>query len=351
MCALGFVLFHALGDAVEKVTGCGHMQPFYFFLKPSAYEDNLPCVRHVDVNLTAALGGALPSYASSWGDMILDPLPRAWISPPIREAWDFVRTPSGWPAALHGDKPLVVISNKFTREFFIGRGQVTSLSPTNYLSIDTVSRLIDAVVQAGGNVVYNRAGKLVVEDDAATGQASLPFADKQFITDRARNATDTWAGRVHLAEWLLEANGDLSYNDALVAAMGRAECFVSVQGGTSWVSALFGRHQVIQHAAGMESRRAYQRVFPLLGLAHSLTVTRNGEETVARLRQLLQRGDCSRSWPAASLAASSGRRVSSHRVMAAHTAYRELVDAQPRHDFARGPYSWPPGDPLDLRHA
>lgn len=341
MVAFGFEFYHALAGGATRIVGCGHMAPFYWFARQ--YVENATCKRKPDTNMLSALAHAPSAELAQWRDMILDPLPLHWISPPTREyhaARLGARSAAlGLPAELR-TAPVVMISNKYTREFFITRRGSVALQPTNFLALDALSAIVDAAVRSGAIVLYNRPGALVPQDAEATGQQALPFADKSVLLRRAANATHPWHGRVHLVERL--APPGTEYNDILVAAMSAARCFVSVQGGTSWLSALFGGHQLVQHARGLEEERAYQYTFPLLGMARSLTVTRNGRETAAEFRELVRRGACARARrtrPRTPPPRLESKLVS--RVVLASMRYRAHVDRQRKHNLSAGIYRWP----------
>ncbi|KAJ1616793.1 hypothetical protein T492DRAFT_1104473 [Pavlovales sp. CCMP2436] len=239
MVALGAVFYEALVGGRTRVTGCGSMAPFYDFYVDE-YNENSSCTRVGAVNLRAALRPPRPRALEKWADILLNPLPLAWLSPPLREFHRSAAVISRWPLALEvarQRRAVVVISNKFTPEFIVrGAGgdalEAIRMRPTNFFPISSVTRMIDEVVASGAFCIYNRPGNLVPQDAAATGQVSLAFADKATIVARASNRSDAWFGKVKLVEWYVDA-GAPSYNDALVRVLALSQCTVSTQGG-SW---------------------------------------------------------------------------------------------------------------------
>lgn len=90
----------------------------------------------------------------------------------------------------------MVVFNKYAREW--------SAPPVNFLSLKQVSNLANAIISAGGTLVYARTGtsKLNgVSDDGANTHVR-PFRDKELILRRTANESDPWHGRVFLMEGL-----------------------------------------------------------------------------------------------------------------------------------------------------
>jgi hypothetical protein len=351
MIALGFAFYASLAGAPLRVRGCGPMGAFYAFY--AAYTDDERCTRGVAVGLLdgALAPGPLPKALGKWHDMLLDRLPRVWLAPPLREFHSRAARDERWPLADALRHGVLVISNKFTSEFFVraearGGGR-EARGPTNFYSVESVQRMIDAAVRLTGlTVVYNRPGALVPQDASATGQLARAFGDKAMIEARARNRSHPWHERVRLVE-ALERPAAASYNDVLVRALALSRCVVAVQGGSGWLSSHLGAHVTVLHRAGLEGEGAYQRVMPLLGLPESLTVARTAEHAVEHLEALLARGACTPPAAAAATGREAARRPppSAARVVRAVGLLRQFVDAQPTHDF--GPNStaifhWPP---------
>mmetsp|Transcript_1055 Transcript_1055/g.2750 ORF Transcript_1055/g.2750 Transcript_1055/m.2750 type:complete len:501 (+) Transcript_1055:211-1713(+) len=338
----GIAFYHELTGTLCDVLGCGQMRPIYWFA--SSYADAPGCKR---------AAGGIPHESQVWFD--LEPgdngfarlngtaypsafiksqrlgkfhvLPPDHVAPPTWEHHHALASRLAWPFPLHGQ--IVVIFNKHTSEW---HGP-----PMNTLDL-----------QASGAKLEG-----VVED----GQGAVVFHDKELLKGRALSASDPWHSHVFLMEDLLKGLGVAmeGFNAVQLAVLALAGCSVSVQGGPAWLAIKGGGHAVILHRRGTEARSAYQRVFPLLGMAETITVANLPPDVPGELARFVDKGLCARPSPAdphawrltPSLAAAwdSPPADALARIVRATRAYAEALASTPMHRYHGGDgytMRWPP---------
>jgi hypothetical protein len=330
MLAFGAAFFRRLAGSAVYAVGCGAMGSFYFFA--SSYVSNATCERtdHANVVLfdetrPLALEWARRLDLGNFSQLavLIDYLRHEWLPPPLHAYLCSVdvAVPSAQgqlrlviralaERSRHG---IVVVSNKFANAEW---GQPA----VQFLSVRAVEALVDLLVANGHAVVYNHPPSDAIVFDRA-GPEARELGDRELLRRRTANSTDQWHGRVSTVEDVAaaaraalartrgrdggaragqqhaESGGNLDdavqYNDALLLVMAQALCLVSVQGGSSWLSAHFGLHQVILHVHGDEGQYGlYSSMFPLLSPLESLTPARDESELLAAVKALARSGRC-----------------------------------------------------------
>lgn len=127
-------------------------------------------------------------------------------------------------------KPLLMISNKYTFEHL--------RPPVNYLSLPLLDTLLSKLKMIY-TVIYNRPRPLAVPQDR--DQDHLPFGDWVMIKEKHPEVID-----------LNELDTDVDYNTRQIVLASRCSKFISVQGGTSILSSLFGGENLIYAFNGEE---------------------------------------------------------------------------------------------------
>lgn len=147
-----------------------------------------------------------------------------WIPPPYKTVYQNSR--------FRWDKPLCVISNKYTYEW--GR------PPVNFLSLKALQELF-GVLQKKYQVIYNRpTPKQIVADE----HEILNLGDHAMIRRM-------FPGVLMMSE-LWEKNKDLSFNTLQMMVFSNCDHFISVQGGNSVLASYFGGTNIIYAVEGRE---------------------------------------------------------------------------------------------------
>lgn len=155
---------------------------------------------------------------------------KQWLSPNYRERfknydYDLINIPKEAQ-----EKPFVMISNKYTKEWLN--------PPTNFLSIETLETLFE-LLSPHYTVFYNRPRPKSVPQDR--DQEHFEFNDWQLIKDKYPQVLD-------LNELVIPHE----YNLAQLAIGAKCTKFISVQGGTSIISSLFGGDNLVYSVKGKE---------------------------------------------------------------------------------------------------
>jgi len=152
---------------------------------------------------------------------------RRWAQVPLR---------AHYQSALNFgfSKPILIVSNKFNREW--------NAPPVNFLSLDALSQLFDRLTPHY-TVVYNRPGSDMIVVDHNDAQS---FNDKTYLRRHYPN--------VFLAEDLYAQYRDAvtSFNHFQLALYAQCERFISVQGGNSILASYFGGTNLIFQRKGQE---------------------------------------------------------------------------------------------------
>lgn len=127
------------------------------------------------------------------------------------------------------DKPLMFISNKYTKEWLN--------PPINYLSLELLDALFNRFKEKY-TIIYNRPRPTEVPQDR--DQEHFPFGDWDLIANKHPEVVD------------LNNHVKGSYNRTQVILASKASKFISVQGGTSIISSCFGGENLIYAKKGVE---------------------------------------------------------------------------------------------------
>ena len=246
---------HLQGDGyLKKVIGCGDMSDLYTPWT-NKYETDATCTRDYD--------GALLEYGFPDVGLNTCPPPCFWSPPPLAKIYrSRMATSFNDPTFKVGQK-LVVINNKFNVEW--------GSAPVNFIDLNALQSMIDFADQHGVTIIYNRPrGERSFRDSAHSALLNPDLLDEQLIQDG-----------LHKGRWSPNAVRDFSairprgvtMNRAQLELYARARCFVSVQGGNSYLPFYFGGRHVIYHVKGTEDVCAYKHNFPQLGGARIQSVS------------------------------------------------------------------------------
>ena len=157
-----------------------------------------------------------------------------WLAPNFK---DFFIRPDIYE--LLNDKPLVVITNKYNREW-----QWRYNDPQNFISVDLLRDILTYLVPKY-TILYKRHTSLLLEEHNKIGTGNPDFADKEMI----RNEFPT----VVLYEDLQAGLTDVEdQNLLLFGVMSLSNRFLSVQGGAAVVSSYFEGNNTILISNGYE---------------------------------------------------------------------------------------------------
>lgn len=143
-----------------------------------------------------------------------------WVCPPLRTVYAndiFVY-----------DKPLLVITNKYTDEW--------SGPPVNYLSLEALDTLF-GMLSKMYTVVYNRPTQSQIVADESE---EVAFHDAAVLTKHPAVRT------------LRSLSSDYSYNHLQLLVYANCKAFISVQGGSSILASFFGGVNIVYAVKGVE---------------------------------------------------------------------------------------------------
>ena len=211
---LPYAYWHHLNRTLRKTVSFAGTQPFYFF-SPDHIER------------PGRRGYVLDPDIPNSEDHSFSYNYRRWARVPLKEhyarALDF-----GFA------KPLVIIANKFNREW--GR------QPVNFLPTEILVRLMERLVPHY-TVVYNRpAGDLIIGDHNAIGD----LGEKSILRERF---PEVLFAEDIFARMRPQVSG---FNHLQLCLYAQCERFVSVQGGNSVLASYFGGTNLIFQRQGQE---------------------------------------------------------------------------------------------------
>lgn len=154
-----------------------------------------------------------------------------WFAPPLKAKYmnsEFVY-----------DKPIMVIANKFNREWF--------RDPVNYIDIFTILEIIERMKDKY-QIFYNR----YVPEQLADDQQRLDLNEHNMIRYRYPEV-----------KFIMELPGNFNLNQLRVYA--NCDKFVSVQGGNSILASYFGGENIIYAVKGNELGGFYNKLHKLSG--------------------------------------------------------------------------------------
>lgn len=142
-------------------------------------------------------------------------------------------------------KNLIIISNKYNLEW--GR------NPINYIHPQTLNLIFEYLTNKGYTIVYNRLTPFMKYDD---GVECLDLTDFDLI--------NTIYPNVITIQSLIQ-NTKLKFNEIQLRLYSTCNKFISVQGGTSIISSMFGGENVVLNNMGWENTSGiYKKVFSKL---------------------------------------------------------------------------------------
>lgn len=142
-----------------------------------------------------------------------------------------------------GLENLVIISNKYNIEW--------NQLPTNYIYTNTLDKIFNYLTNRGYTIVYNRLTSNLGYDD---GVDCMPLGDFELIKDKYPN--------VLTIQHLINTY-KLNLNELQLRLYPLCNKFISVQGGTSIVSSMFGGRNIMLVNKGYETKSGiYNTIFP-----------------------------------------------------------------------------------------
>lgn len=211
---LPYAYWHHLNGTLKKTTSFAGTHPFYFF-SPD----------HVE--RTGTRKYILDPDVPNSEDHNFSYTYRRWAQVPLKETFRNV-------IKFNFDKPLVIISNKFNREW--------NGYPVNFLSAEILGSIVQRLVPHH-TVVYNRPGDgLIVLDD----NDAQELKEKEFLKNHFPQvlfAEDIFAQRKE------EVKG---FNHLQLCLYAQCERFISVQGGNSVLASYFGGTNLVYQREGNE---------------------------------------------------------------------------------------------------
>jgi len=239
--------------AHRRVISYAGMRPFYYFLDGPTYAEKAEARRYVPRDKR-------PAYLPNRGELMAQKSPFE-IIPDYRSAF-------GGRFGKAYNKPLLVIQNKHCHEW--------SLGPVNFMTIESLGRLFDSLKQSF-QIVYFREGFGSIDIEALGYSADHNHPEAFDDEDLLHRHPE-----VVSFERLAFANaGRLSYNELKLMVFSDCRCFISSQGGGSYLAAMFGGGTiVILHREGYEIRGTYVRGFYRYAAQPipRLLITRNSAE-------------------------------------------------------------------------
>lgn len=129
------------------------------------------------------------------------------------------------------EKPLLIISNKFTREWFN--------DPVNFLDVNTLDILLSKLKERY-TVIYNRPLPTMIVEDS---QTSYKLGDYELIKEEHPEVLDMNN---------IAIQNQIPFNILQLILGSKCEKFISVQGGNSILSSIFGGTNLIYAIKGGE---------------------------------------------------------------------------------------------------
>ena len=241
---------HRMGDGyLKKVIGCGDISALYTPWT-NKYETDHACTREYN--------GGLVEYGFPDQGLNTCPPPCFWTPPPLGS---FYRSRKAAPfndPNFNVGRQLVVINNKFSTEW--------GSAPVNFIDVPTLEALINIADRRGVTIIYNRpTGEKSFRDAEHSIQKKHDLRDRKLIHDGLDKGR--WSPNTIRDFGVVRPQG-VHVNIAQLELFARARCFVSVQGGNSYLPFFFGGRQLVYHTKGTENVCAYEHNFPRLGGAH-----------------------------------------------------------------------------------
>ena len=211
---LPYAYWHHLNGTLKRTVSFEGTRPFYFF-SPDHVEKTGKRKYILDPNIPNS-----EDHSFSYGY-------KRWAQVPLKATYQNALN-------LGFEKPLVIISNKYNREW--------NGYPVNFLSADVLGQIAQKLLPYY-TVVYNRPGENLIVIDHNDVQA---FDDKNFLK--------TNFPEVILAEEIFAENKGrvTGFNHLQLCLYAQCERFISVQGGNSVLASYFGGMNLVYQRQGHE---------------------------------------------------------------------------------------------------
>jgi len=202
---------HSQNKDVAVVT-CQHMKDFYFFLTKDK------CIEKYK-SRTDIIPPGLPLKGIHFENLDTD----KWEVPNFREFY------SSFDLPFTTTKPILLVSNKYTQEW--------KNAPVNFIPLQVLNQIFTKLKDTY-QIVYNRphSNKITVDT-----QRHYEFGDYELIKDKHPEVIN-----------LNNVETRLNYNLLQLIIGSKTSKFISVQGGSSILSSLFGGTNIILAKKGSE---------------------------------------------------------------------------------------------------
>jgi len=211
---LPYAYWHHLNGTLRSTSSFKHTSPFYFF-SPNHLEREGQRQWLLDPEIPNSEDH---NFTYSY---------RRWAQVPLKATYQSVLN-------FGFSKPILIISNKFNREW--------EGPPVNFLSIDVLAQLFDRLTPHY-TIVYNRPGADMIVVDHNDMQS---FNDKAYLREHYPNV---WLAEDLYARHRQEVT---SFNHFQLALYSQCEHFISVQGGNSVLTSYFGGTNLVYQRRGHE---------------------------------------------------------------------------------------------------
>jgi len=249
---------HTQGELKKVITSKG-MKPFYYFCKDveesfeartidnaAAGLNDLPnnWIHHNAEKITGKDYSELTEEEQKDVNGVLDY--SEWTSPPYKEHYKN-------DEFKFDDRPLVFVSNKFNLE----HGQV----PYGYFDIQCLYDMFSYLTDAGYSVIYKRATNKETEfaiDQNEMNSVNLGYDNILANVEGIGTISDRQLPEMMKNVYLFDnISTDYSYNETQLKVMANSEYFITVCGGNSILSSLFGGTVISYVHKGTELRPNY----------------------------------------------------------------------------------------------
>jgi len=156
---------------------------------------------------------------------------------------------------------LVIISNKCNLEW--------GVEPCNYIDKHTLDKIFNYLTSKGYTIIYNRLTHSMKFDD---GVDIINLGDFDLIEKKYPNV---------LTIQQLMSQYKIGFNSLQLRLYSLCDKFISVQGGTSIISSMFGGHNIVLFNKGNETHYTFHELYPRLS---NVNISRIGVGTLGNHR-------------------------------------------------------------------
>lgn len=213
---LPYAYWHHLNGTLKRTVSFAGTRPFYFF-SPDHVERAGERKYFLDPDIPNSEDHNF-SYTY-----------RRWARVPLKETYRNVLN-----FGFDKKKPLVIISNKYNREW--------GVEPINFLSREILGRIVQRLIPHY-TIVYNRPGDGLIVVDHNEVQA---LKEKNFLKERFPQV-------LFAEEIFAQKNQEVTgFNHLQLCLYAQCERFISVQGGNSVLASYFGGTNLVYQRQGNE---------------------------------------------------------------------------------------------------